>query len=46
MSKHKSPDQKLHSQPTEKVKLSKTAIRATNNPSAPPKGTNQNNQFR
>jgi hypothetical protein len=46
MGKHKSADEKLHSRVPGKQNLGNTRLRETNNPSAPPKGTNANNQWR
>jgi hypothetical protein len=45
MSKHVSADQKLHTTPAPKAKR-QPAAGSPNNPMAPPKGTNANNQYR
>ena len=46
MGKHKSADEKLHTQSPGKNNLGATGLKQSNNPSANPKATNANNQYR
>jgi hypothetical protein len=46
MSKHKSPDEKLHSYRSDKKLLQPAVPRAVSRPPGPIKGTGANNQFR